>query len=138
MQRCARTLQRRASLVRFGVVGLINTVLVYAAFSLLMRHHMHSAVACCGSWCCGLASSYVLNRLYAFRARGRIARREVATFILGYVLQLGLGILVYALLIDRLGMRYPVAFAINLVLASAFSYTFMDRLVFRAAPQAHP
>ena len=138
MRRNAHTLRRRGSLVRFAATGAVNTILVYAAFSLLMRHHLHYVVACCCSSCVGLASSYLLNRNYTFRAGRPIAPREVATFLLCYALQLLLGILIYAVLIDHLSMRYQLAFPIDLLAVAVFSYTFMDRIVFQSISVQRP
>ena len=60
-----------AQLVRFGVVGCSNTALSWCAYALLVRSGMHVLTASAVAWTLGAVNSYVLNRRWTFRSRGR-------------------------------------------------------------------
>jgi putative flippase GtrA len=60
-------------LVRFGIVGCSNTLLSWCAFALLVWAGVHHLVASGLAWTLGALNSYVHNRRWTFRSRGRYA-----------------------------------------------------------------
>ena len=118
---------------RFLLVGGLTTGLNFLLFVGLVRLGLHHLLAATVGWLVGLLVSFVLNKRFTFGVRTRADVREVGSFLSGYVLQLALGLGVYALLIDGFGLGPPLAFAINLVLVAAFSFAFMRAAVFRPA-----
>ena len=58
-------------LVRFGVVGCSNTALSWCVYALLVRSGMHVLFASAVAWTFGALNSFVLNRRWTFRSRGR-------------------------------------------------------------------
>ena len=121
-------------LASFGAIGAAITLLNYVVFTGLIRLGVHYLLASAVGWALGLSVSYVLNRRLTFAVRRAYSVREAATFVGGYVLQFGLGSAVYALLIGGLKLDPSLAFLINLVVVSTFSYTFMRRVTFRPDP----
>ena len=67
-------------LVRFGVVGCSNTALSWCAYALLVWAGMDVLLASGVAWTLGAVNSYVLNRRWTFRSRGRYAP-ELVRFV---------------------------------------------------------
>ena len=121
---------------RFLMVGGLTTGLNFLLFVGLTHLGLHHLVAATVGWAAGLAVSFVLNKRFTFEVRTRADAREVGAFIGGYLLQLGLGLAVYWVLIDGLGLRPSAAFLLNLVVVAVFSFAFMRQAVFRPATAA--
>jgi putative flippase GtrA len=66
-------------LVRFGIVGCTNTLLSWCAYVLLVRAGVQFLAASGIAWILGALNSYVQNRRWTFRSRGRYAP-ELARF----------------------------------------------------------
>ncbi|MEA2169718.1 MAG: hypothetical protein QOF76_3018 [Solirubrobacteraceae bacterium] len=66
-------------LVRFGIVGCTNTLLAWCAYALLARAGVEVLLASGVAWTLGALNSYVQNRRWTFRSRGRHAP-ELARF----------------------------------------------------------
>lgn len=60
---------------------------------------------------------------------------ELGSFAFGYALQLVLGSVTIFILIDVLRFGVRAAFFINVAITAAFSFTFLDRLVFTTNPK---
>lgn len=119
---------------RFGVVGAASTALNYLVFMSLVELGLHYLPAASIGWAGNIAASYVLNKRYTFASDSGFAWREFALFVTGCVLQLGVGLAGYAILIDGFGFALTPAFAVNLVFTSAFGFAFMQFGVFAPAP----
>ena len=120
-------------LLRFGVVGGAVTTIVYVVFIALLRAGMHYLSASAVGWAVGVGLSYGLNRAFTFAAKTPARPGEFVLFVVGAVLQLGLGLACYALLMGRLHLGATPAFLLNLVVTASFSFLFMRQLVFRRA-----
>lgn len=124
--------------VRFGIVGLVLTLLNYAVFMLGLRSGLHYLVAATFGWAASVAVSYFLNKSFTFAAGRTFVWDEFGRLIFGYVLQLGLGLTGLYLLIDGLGISEVPAYWLNLAAMAAFSFLFMQKVVFTShRPQRH-
>lgn len=78
--------------VRFSLVGVVNTLLDFAIFSLLTLMPFFAAnyvYAQIISYSCGVVCSLVLNKLWTFRQRAPMTARQVALFLLVNLAALG-------------------------------------------------
>ncbi|MFB5190787.1 GtrA family protein [Alicyclobacillus fastidiosus] len=67
--------------IRFGFVGVLNTVVDFAVFFALVRLvHWNALIAQSVSYACGLCNSYVWNRLITFRAAPRSPAAQMLKF----------------------------------------------------------
>jgi putative flippase GtrA len=119
-----------ATLMRFGLVGGLVTGLVYLAFTGLLRLGVNYLVAATIGWALGVGLSYVLNRSFTFGVKERARPREFGAFVGGYLLQLGMGLVTYWLLMGVLRLNASLAFLVNLVGTASFSFVFMRWVVF--------
>lgn len=124
------------SLVRFLLVGGLNTALVYLAFKGLLAIGVHYLAAAAIGWALGVGVSYVLNRTFTFEVAHKAEPREFGAFLGVYLLQLGVGQLTYWILMGVLQLDADLAFLCNLVFTTAISFVFMRWVVFRHRPEA--
>ena len=78
---------------RFGLVGCSNTALSWCVYALLVRSGVHVLLASTLAWTLGALNSFVLNRRWTFRSRGRWTPelvRFAAVQGAGLVMNLGL------------------------------------------------
>lgn len=78
---------------RFGLVGIANTLVGLAVIALLLHFGAGDYLANAVSYAIGICLSFVLNRTFTFRVRGRVAAHEVhrflAVFAISYAANLG-------------------------------------------------
>jgi putative flippase GtrA len=95
----------RHPFARFLVVGCANFVVSFAAFYLAYQHLPvagRGAVANVLAYCAGLVNSFVLNRIWTFRAEGRVGVHAVK-FALLNAATLVSSTAIVLLLVDRAG-----------------------------------
>jgi putative flippase GtrA len=98
----------RHPFARFVVVGCANFVVSFAAFYASYRYLPldetigRGAVANVLAYCAGLVNSFVLNRLWTFRAEGRVAAHALKFGLLNAATLLA-STAVVLLLVDRAG-----------------------------------
>jgi putative flippase GtrA len=117
--------------IKFGVVGVANTVLDLALFSALtFGAHFPAPLANLVSYSSGIALSFWMNRSWTFRDRAaRATSRQLAIFVMGNLVGLTISTTVIALLLKYIG---PLAAKIVSVAASfLWNFIFANRIVFR-------
>ena len=121
-------------LVRFGLTGVLTTALSYGVFIGLIRLGAYYEVASVASWALGLALGFAINRRFTFGISGADSRkRDLLLYVAGSLLQLGLGLAGYALLIGRLGLGATPAFVLNTAVTASFNFLFLRFVTFRRA-----
>ncbi|MBR1594199.1 MAG: GtrA family protein [Alloprevotella sp.] len=78
-----RTRHEAWLLVKYGMVGVVNTAVTAAAFFLLRWLGVGEDLANLLSYVAGVANSFVMNKLFVFRDRQSGWVRQGATFFLG-------------------------------------------------------
>ncbi len=69
--------------VRFGVVGVINTLVDYGVFFLLIAaFHVHKGAAQVVATGVSMCGSFLLNRRWTFKKRGKGDLREIVRFVI--------------------------------------------------------
>jgi putative flippase GtrA len=124
--------------LKFGAVGLANTALDVALYGLMtLVAGISPVIANLASYSAGIALSFVVNRAWTFRDRGRAhAGAKLLLFAAGSVAGLALSTAVVALLAARWG-ALP-AKAASLCVTFCWNYLFANRIVFRARASRQP
>ena len=112
-------------LVKFGVVGVLNTAVDYAVFTLAGLLSPNIYLAQSAGYCCGVLNSYCWNRRWTFRSEGRFLSAELVKFIIvnlaTYLASLGalwlladyLGINKYLAKLLLIGVTLVINFALS-------------------------
>ena len=101
----------RHPFARFVVVGCANFVVSFAAFYAsytylpLGESHGRAAVAWVLAYGAGLVNSFVLNRLWTFRAEGHVAAHALKFGVLNAATLVG-STVIMLLLVDRVGLPW--------------------------------
>lgn len=125
-----------ATFLRFLVVGSLVTGANYLAFTGLVRVGLHYLPSATAAWALGVVLNYGLSRTFTFAAKDSAHPREFGAFVSGNLLQLGMGLAFYWLLIDALGLSPTIAFLANGAAMAAFSFVFQRWVVFPAKTSA--
>ncbi|WP_410513413.1 GtrA family protein [Paenibacillus sp. BR2-3] len=100
--------------LKFNAVGLLNTLIDFAVFTLLHSIGMLYPVAQVISYSAGTANSFILNKKVTFRDRERVSqegfdRTQLLKFIALNLAVLGISLLLMRLLTDQLGVQVLMA-----------------------------
>jgi putative flippase GtrA len=120
--------------VRFGAVGVSNTVITLVAYDVLTHVGLADTAASALGFALGAVNGYLLNRSWTFRARGGAAT------LARYVAVQGLGALLSAVGVDvattDLLLRKLAAECLVLPVVTLVTYTLARTVVFTSARAA--
>lgn len=96
--------------IKFGLVGLVNTAVDFAVFVLLTKAvDLNSTISHAISYSCGVLNSYFLNRKWTFKQKSKSHPMEFFKFLLVNLVSLGLSTLVLNYLEIEAGISVYVA-----------------------------
>jgi putative flippase GtrA len=88
--------KRSPQFMRFCLVGVVNTGVDFAVFTVLTNMGILLLVAQCISYTCGVLNSFLLNRTWTFQRRGQSSGQLIRFFALNLgTLTITYGLLVY-------------------------------------------
>ncbi len=116
-------------MVKYGLVGVMNTLITLVLFFILRRFGTDVDVANFVSYAAGILNSFVWNKLWVFRARGGAWGREAALFLLGALGCWGVQWLAFRGML--LLMAESVAYLLGMVVYTAANYGFNRLVTFR-------
>lgn len=135
-------MSRRRRVLRFGVVGIANTLIDLGLYALLRHLGVGLLLANFVSTTAGLTFSFFANRSYTFAAREGNPFRQAMLFML----TTGVGLWVIQPLaiagVERAVDLPPGAAVLfvpklaGIVVGAVWNYVFYEKLVFRARPAA--
>ena len=105
----------------FIIVGVVNTILSYALFSVLLYFQISYVLSYWVSMCAGVLNSYILNKFWTFHVRKR-SIAEFIRFVSVYLMSFFIGMLTLYCLVDVLMINTYVAGIINLFLTTLISW----------------
>lgn len=125
--------------VRFGIVGMINTVVDFSLLFVLKMFGLPTLTANTISSSTAFVLSFFLNKKVTFRTRGTDLRREMSLFIIvtlsGLWLIQNLVIVVIEWMLQTSGLSPYVILMVAKVIATGVSlvwnYTLYSRIVFK-------
>lgn len=121
---------------RFVVVGTIAAGASYGAFTLMFVLGMHYLFAAGFAYGVGVLISFALNTVYTFAKPPSGSR--LAKFTLVHLALMGGGMVLLALLVERVGLAPLLAQAIALALRVPLSFLANRTWVFGTQPGADP
>jgi putative flippase GtrA len=122
-----------AQWLRFATVGAANTLLSWVVYAVLEHIGVHYLLASSVAFAAGALNSYVFNRRWTFRSRGRLAP-EALRFAVVQLVGLGLDVTLLYALVEHIGLHHLIAQALVFPIASAATFGLSRYWAFRAAP----
>ncbi|MRN55584.1 GtrA family protein [Paenibacillus monticola] len=100
--------------LKFNAVGLLNTLIDFAIFTLLNSLGLVYTLAQVISYSAGTANSFILNKKVTFRDSDRgkkdsFDRMQLLKFIILNLIVLGISLLLMHLLTDKLGIQVLIS-----------------------------
>jgi putative flippase GtrA len=123
-----------SQLLRFGMVGLLVNLGLYAAYLGMVGLHVAVKVAMSCTYACGVVLSFVLNRRWSFASTGPLggeAWRYLVVYLAGYLLNLS----ALALFVDALGLAHQAVQGAMMFIIAALVFGLQKYWVFRRAGQ---
>jgi putative flippase GtrA len=119
---------------RFGAVGVLNTLIHFSIFYLLLNiAQWHYLAASLAGFVVAVTNSYVLNKYWTFAARGSGVGSEFVRFLLVSVLALGFNLMCLMVLIDGFDVAPLGAQIVAIVLTLLLNFSANKKWVFAAA-----
>jgi putative flippase GtrA len=120
-------------LVRFAIVGVLNTAISLAVYKLAVDVGVAYPAASVLAFAVGALNSYTLNRIWTFRA-GAFSRGGFARYVVVQLVGLGINELVLVAAVEGLSVDALAAQAVALVVASSVMFILNRQWAFAQRP----
>lgn len=91
-------------LVKFGITGVMNTLVDFVVFMLLTNVGVAIYIAQVISYSCGMLNSYIVNRSWTFKSRGKFWGPQMRKFVIANLSLLLLSLAMLWLFTEQLGL----------------------------------
>src|SRR5271157_3898121 len=118
-------------LVRFGLVGVMNTLVTLAVIFILMEvFRLNYLLANVCGYALGLVNSFLWNKLWTFKSRGPVMKEGAAfliVFAVCYLVQSG----ALALMVEKLHISKLLAQVLSMAVYTGLNFTGNKLISFR-------
>lgn len=122
----------QVQLIKFGLVGVLNTAVDYGVFALLtMVFSLDSIISHIISYSCGVINSFYFNRVWTFQRKGRGYSVEFTKFIIVNLISMGTSALVLNSLETQAGLSSYLAKIGAVICSMAVNFAGSKFVVFR-------
>jgi putative flippase GtrA len=122
-----------SQLIRFGIVGVLSNLALYAVYLALTRWGADPKVAMSIAYATGTVQAFALNRSWTFGYRGAMAgpfARYVAAYATGYLANL----IILVALVNGAGLHHAAVQAGAVLAVAALLFLLQKHWVFRGRP----
>lgn len=119
--------------VKFGLVGVVNTLIDTGVFTLLMLvpfFKAHYVIAQAIGYCAGIANSLIMNKRWTFSQREPMSKKQLALFLAVNLAAFGVSTAVLVLTQERLGLGRLLGKVIAVVCSLGVNFVGNKLLVF--------
>ncbi|WP_169083624.1 GtrA family protein [Paenibacillus sp. PL91] len=113
-------LNRSKVVIKFGMVGLLNTLITYILYLVLLDHYPY-VISYSVSYVAGIFISYFFNTLFVFKQP--ISLKNLLKFPIIYLVQYLLNLLLMFILVDTLNINEKFSLIISIIVT--FPITFI-------------
>jgi putative flippase GtrA len=117
--------------ITFNIVGIVNTVVTFLLYSLLVFMGLHYRVSLIMDYCLGMAVSFFLNKRITFRHTGSVTFRMVALMVGSYLTVFAINLILLTVFVEKCYMNTYTAQAAALSASALFSFFIQKFFVFR-------
>ena len=108
--------------VKFGLVGVLNTLINWIIFALLNFIGVYYIVANVIAYVIATANSYIWNSKWVFKYNGKNKKETTAKFVILNLIGLGLNTGILYLLVDMVGFNKLIALVITTGIVMIINY----------------
>ena len=117
--------------VKFGLVGVLNTLINWIIFALLNFIGVYYIVANVIAYVIATANSYIWNSKWVFKYNGKNKKERTAKFVILNLIGLGLNTGILYLLVDMVGFNKLIALVITTGIVMIINYIVNKLWVFK-------
>ncbi len=107
--------------IRFVIVGLLNTLVGYGIYALLVFIGLNYLISNTVATIIGVIHSYIWNRLYTFKSNNNV-KKEIPKFISVYLISYIIGMITLYVFKDIFNISPYIAGLLNLVITTLISF----------------
>lgn len=107
--------------IKFGLVGVLNTVITIIVFNILRVFGINMVVANSIGYICGMVNSYFWNNRWVFKSNSKDLK-TVLKFIVVNLITMFINNLILILLVQNIGINEFIAQIIALVLITVINF----------------
>jgi len=119
--------------IKFGIVGVSNTLISLAVYYLLVFLGMHYLIAHAIAFVLSVLNAYYWNRKYVFDSAKQNTKNQLVKIYIAYGATFLLSLLLLFLMIDILDISHLIAPLINLAITVPLNFLLNKFWVFRQA-----
>lgn len=109
--------------IKFNLVGIINTAVDFAVFTLLTILGMHHMISQVISYSCGVVNSYLWNKFWTFKQKRAVSGAEALKFIIVNIVSLGVSLIFLYIFRDKIGLHVMVSKVIATLFSLVVNFT---------------
>jgi len=118
------------SLIKFALVGVVNTSIDFIIYALLTNFNLNYIAAQCISYSAGVINSYIMNRKWTFAQKGKGSNREFFTFIAVNLITLVMTTFLLTVFYKWVGMSVLISKVLVTVISIGINYIGTKSFVF--------
>jgi len=118
-------------LIKFGIVGAINTILNYLVYISLVYVNVNYIIAYATAYLIATTNSYLLNNFWVFKHKSKKHVKKIVKFVFVNLIAMSFGELGLYLFIDILGIHKYIAGLLIIPITAIISYSLYKTLVFK-------
>lgn len=107
--------------LRFGIVGVINTVIGYGVYFLMLRIKVAYVLALLISNIVGVTNSYFWNKYFTFKSRKK-SFTELVRFLSVYAVTFLVNLVILMLMVEKVKMNKEIAQVVALFIVTLISF----------------
>lgn len=106
--------------LKFGIVGILNTLITVVSFNILIFVNINYLCANCISYFFGVINSYLLNSKFVFKESR--SKENLTKFLIVNILVLGFNSLILYLGVNELGVNISISQIVSIVLGTFLNF----------------
>lgn len=120
----------------FGIIGVVNTAINYAIYSILVFIGIDYRIALFLDYCFGITISFFLNKNITFKHKGKITYKIVFSMIGSYLIAMCINFFFLIFFVEYLYINKYFSQFIALSISVAISFLLQKFVVFKKGEEA--
>ena len=116
---------------KYGIVGVVNTLITLAAIFILMEFiGVHYVAANAVGYILGFINSFIMNKIWTFESKGNTSK-EILSFVLIFLVSYAFQLLLLILIKEKIGISAEIAQVVAMIFYTIISFIGNKSFTFR-------